>query len=87
MNFIQYLVNTFKPKRMPLGRWRTETCNKQLTHKIELSNEDHCGPCGQYALKKLKSRDSLTPSSAPATALQASSPARPAADKLHRLWR
>ena len=23
-----------------------------LLHKVDLSNEDHCGPCGQYALSK-----------------------------------
>ena len=36
----------------PLGRWRTENCIKKMDHKIDLSNEDHCGPCGQYALEK-----------------------------------
>jgi len=39
---------------MPLGRWRIEKCNTQMTNKIDLSNEDHCGPCGQYALEKIK---------------------------------
>jgi hypothetical protein len=39
---------------MPLGRWRTEKCTIQMSNKIDLSNEDHCGPCGQYALEKLK---------------------------------
>jgi hypothetical protein len=23
-----------------------------MNNKIDLSNEDHCGPCGQYALSK-----------------------------------
>jgi len=27
----------------------------------DLSNEDHCGPCGQYALEKLKDRDINNP--------------------------
>jgi len=36
----------------PLGRWKVENTNKQMNHKIDLSNEDHCGPCGQYALSK-----------------------------------
>jgi hypothetical protein len=35
-----------------LGRWSIEHCDKKLNSKIELSNEDHCGPCGQYALNK-----------------------------------
>ena len=25
-----------------------------MNHKVDLSNEDHCGPCGQYALTKLE---------------------------------
>jgi hypothetical protein len=25
-----------------------------MNHKIDLSNEDHCGPCGHYALEKVK---------------------------------
>jgi hypothetical protein len=37
---------------MPVGRWRIEQCNTRLNQKIDLSNEDHCGPCGQYALEK-----------------------------------
>ena len=27
--------------------------------KIDLSNEDHCGPCGQYALEKVKSKNDI----------------------------
>ena len=51
------IINTAKnmmPKDLPkpLGRWRIENCNKQMNHKVDLSNEDHCGPCGQYALSK-----------------------------------
>ena len=29
-----------------------EYCDKKINNKIDLSNEDHCGPCGQYALDK-----------------------------------
>ena len=39
----------------PLGRWKLDNFNQQINHKIDLANEDHCGPCGQYALTKLKS--------------------------------
>jgi hypothetical protein len=28
-----------------------------MNNKIDLSNEDHCGPCGQYALQKIESID------------------------------
>jgi hypothetical protein len=38
----------------PLGRWSIETCSKKINNKIDLSNEDHCGPCGQYAIEKIK---------------------------------
>jgi hypothetical protein len=36
----------------PLGRWSTDYCDKKIIQKVDLSNEDHCGPCGQYALIK-----------------------------------
>jgi len=38
----------------PLGRWRIEDCHSKLNTKIDLSNEDHCGPCGKYALERSK---------------------------------
>ena len=37
----------------PLGRWRIDSCDKRTNAKIDLSNEDHCGPCGQYIKKKM----------------------------------
>ena len=37
----------------PLGRWKLENCTNIINNKIDLSNEDHCGPCGQYALEKI----------------------------------
>ena len=37
----------------PLGRWRIEDCNLKMNNKVDLSNEDHCGPCGKYALGKI----------------------------------
>lgn len=37
----------------PLGRWRLEHSMKQLNHKIDLANQDHCGPCGQHADVKI----------------------------------
>ncbi len=33
----------------PLGRWTIERCNTKLDQKIDLANEDHCGPCGNHA--------------------------------------
>jgi len=37
----------------PLGRWNIDYCNIKTNNKIDLSNEDHCGTCGQYAISKL----------------------------------
>ena len=56
MKFITNIIKKLIPKDMPipLGRWRIENCNMQMSNKIDLSNEDHCGPCGQYALEKVK---------------------------------
>jgi len=55
MKWFTYIINKLKPtKLLPLGRWRTETCTIKMNNKIDLSNEDHCGPCGQYGLEKLK---------------------------------
>jgi len=59
---MKYLINIMKkliPKEIPkpIGRWRIENCNKQMNNKVDLSNEDHCGPCGQYALAKTKIKD------------------------------
>jgi hypothetical protein len=59
MKFITNIINKIMPKHVPtpVGRWRIENCNKQMNNKIDLSNEDHCGPCGQYALEKVKTND------------------------------
>jgi hypothetical protein len=56
MKFITTIIAKLIPKEIPtpVGRWRTEACNNQMNQKIDLSNEDHCGPCGQYALEKSK---------------------------------
>ena len=53
LNIFNKIISKELPK--PVGRWRVENCNKQIDSKIDLSNEDHCGPCGQYALEKLES--------------------------------
>ena len=58
MNNTTTLIKKLIPKQvsLPLGRWRIENCNKQINNKIDLSNEDHCGPCGQYALEKIEAK-------------------------------
>lgn len=55
MKFIITIIKKFIPKDLPnpVGRWKIEKCDKKMNKKIDLSNEDHCGPCGEYMLKKL----------------------------------
>ena len=59
MKYIITIIKNLIPKNLPkpLGRWRIENCNKQMDYKIDLSNEDHCGPCGQYSLEKTELKD------------------------------
>jgi hypothetical protein len=56
MKYITNILRKFFPKELPktLGRWNIEQCKTKTNHKIDLSNEDHCGPCGQYALTKIE---------------------------------
>jgi hypothetical protein len=59
-HFAYKLIETFKitskKDKIILGRWNIETCSKKLDNKIDLSNEDHCGPCGLYIKNKLKNK-------------------------------
>jgi hypothetical protein len=50
VNFLSKIIPKDPPKQM--GRWNIDYCNKKLNTKIDLSNEDHCGPCGYYAITK-----------------------------------
>ena len=56
MKYIITILKKIMPKEMPkpVGRWNIEQCNNKVNYKVDLSNEDHCGPCGQYALTKLE---------------------------------
>lgn len=56
MRFIIRFVNRFLkndnyPK--PIGRWYRDSCENKLARKVDLTNEDHCGPCGQYSHKNI----------------------------------
>lgn len=53
-NFAKLLLEKDKPP--PLGRWNIEECQEKIKSKIDLSNEDHCGPCGQYSMQKINDR-------------------------------
>lgn len=61
MNSLIHIITNIFTKTLPvtvatrpLGRWSVETCSKVINHKIDLSNSDHCGPCGQYSMEKPK---------------------------------
>jgi hypothetical protein len=55
MKFLRQILSRFLEKdiQRPLGRWNNNHCDKQIKLKVDLSNEDHCGPCGEYAIKKI----------------------------------
>ena len=52
MKYLVRVLTYFKPKDIikPLGRWNNDYT--QINKKIDFSNEDHCGPCGQNLLNK-----------------------------------
>jgi hypothetical protein len=45
-NVIHNFIN--KKPLHTLGRWNVDYCDKKIAKKIDFSNEDHCGPCGEY---------------------------------------
>ena len=56
---MKYMFSTlFKrfgsPVQPPLGRWRIDYCSKKLDHKVNLTNEDHCGTCSSYRFTTVK---------------------------------
>lgn len=50
MKFLKNISDRFfmKPPILHLGRWNIVYCSQKINRKIDLSNEDHCGPCGQH---------------------------------------
>ncbi len=54
MYFIPKFIRNFITKQIPVltGRWKLESCNIKVNRKIDLANEDHCGPCGQNLVKQ-----------------------------------
>ena len=56
--FIKRITNVFfnNASVQPLGRWKVEKCNNKLNRKIDMANEDHCGPCGQYIITKISTQ-------------------------------
>jgi hypothetical protein len=62
MKFIVSIIKKIitKETHKPLGRWNIEKCNIKIDNKVDLSNEDHCGPCGKYALNKISKKNTDT---------------------------
>ena len=52
LEFLKFIKvkDSIKPQ---LGRWNIDTCSVITNRKVDLSNEDHCGPCGQYKVKEV----------------------------------
>lgn len=62
MKNIAIFITKLFPKEIPkpMGRWRNGKSDTQMNTNIDLSNEDHCGPCGQYALTMIEKASKLT---------------------------
>jgi hypothetical protein len=56
MNMKNIIQQIMKKDKKVLGRWNMEYCDKKMNKKVDLSNEDHCGPCGQYLLEPNKQK-------------------------------
>ena len=64
MRLIQNIIITiknrlFKETYIPNGRWCQNVSQSQLIRRIELANEDHCGPCGLTPVTYKKIIDSV----------------------------
>ncbi len=42
---VSFLYISLIFKKLLLGRWTIDYCQKKINKKIDLSNEDHCGAC------------------------------------------
>lgn len=62
MKYLLSIIKNLLPKELPkpVGRWKVEKCDLLINNKIDSSNEDHCGPCGQISLKKVEKINSKT---------------------------
>jgi hypothetical protein len=63
MKYLISLIQRISGKELPkpVGRWTLDYCDTKLNNKIGLSNEDHCGSCGQYAITKTESNQKNIP--------------------------
>ena len=61
--FRKYMPWNFSFAKNPtihLGKWSPDTRLKTIQRKVDLANEDHCGPCGEYMLTKIPSASKNT---------------------------
>jgi hypothetical protein len=55
MNIKNIIQQIMKKDKKVLGRWNIPySIYLKMNKKVDLSNEDHCGPCGQYLLEQNK---------------------------------
>lgn len=50
----------FKCDPKYLGRWQLTNCPEKVASKIDWSNEDHCGPCGERIVQKASEQNRRT---------------------------
>jgi hypothetical protein len=61
MKFLTNIIKKFNKETIkPLGRWNIDYCSKKIDNKVDLSNVDHCGPCGTEHIEKKPSKISFT---------------------------
>ncbi len=53
----RYISNIIRNKLfsnnvIQLGRWKIDYCDKKINRKIDMANDDHCGPCGLTIIDK-----------------------------------
>tara|TARA_E500000331_G_C17165826_1_gene673761 strand:+ start:465 stop:737 length:273 start_codon:yes stop_codon:yes gene_type:complete len=46
------VIHSIGPRKVPLGRWSMVSSNNHEELKVLYSNEDHCGTCADFKLKK-----------------------------------
>lgn len=56
--FKDTLIKMFKKDDLinfrPLHRWSIDYSHNTINRKIDMANEDNCGPCGKFVLKPQK---------------------------------
>lgn len=56
-NVVTRITHYFLDPPKVMGRWTIVYCPAQMKNKVDLSNEDHCGPCGEYRIQKTQEKE------------------------------